>query len=212
MNPVAAIRQTRMFPPKARRLRMIRGWMHEEGIGAPAVLSLAWAMTVLAGGLLLWGGITHDWLRAVLLLAAAVAIRAHRAFARLGASMPMDGKDVVAPAVGQQRWGECAQQAIILLAAGLCAFGSGFVWLGPLLGVLAVVLSLFSGFVARGQPHPMHRPKPDPTLLMAMFMTAAAVEPLWGWRGQVIVLGLLAVCAVLAYRLYRRLRPASSAP
>ena len=79
MSPDAITHHARLFPPKARRLRMIRGWMHEERIGAPAVLSLAWGMTVLTGGLLLWGGITHGWSRAVLLLLAAALLRGRHA-------------------------------------------------------------------------------------------------------------------------------------
>ena len=209
MNLSETIPHTRLIPPKARRLRMIRGWMHQEGIGAPAVLSLAWALTVLAGGLLLWGGITHGWLRAVLLLAAAGSIRARRALARLGAIMPMDANGPIAPVGAGQRWAERAQQAIILMAAGLCAYGSGFLWTGPLLGGVAVALILVSGFLARAQTHLMAPPKPDPAMTMALLITIAAAEPLWGWRGPLIVIGLLAACGVLAYRLYRRSRPAA---
>jgi hypothetical protein len=190
---------------------MLRAWMREEGIGAPAVLSLAWALAAVAGSLLLWGGISHGWPRAVLLLAAAAAIRGRRAFARLGATMPMDANGPVALVGARQRWGERVQEAIVFLAAGLCAYGSGFLWIGPPLGVLAVALILAGGFISDKQMRAKTLPRPDPTLLMAMFVTAAAAEPLWGWRGQIIVLGLLAVCAVLSSRLYRRLRPAARA-
>ncbi len=157
----------------------------------------------------LWGGITHGWLRALLLLAAAAAIRGRRAFARLGASMPMDANGPIARVGARQRWGERVQEAIIFLAAGLCAYGSGFLWIGPPLSVVAVALILAGGFIADKQTRMKTLPRPDPAMLMAMFVTAAAAEPLWGWRGQIIVLGLLAVCAVLSYRLYGRLRPAS---
>ena len=209
MSNAQSVPHPRLIPPKARRLRMLRGWMHEEGVGAPAVLSLAWALTAMAGGLLVWAGITHEWLRAVLLLSAALTIRARRALARLGAIMPMDGKDTMSPVGGKQRWGERLQQALIILAAGFCAYGSGFLWPGPLLGGLAAALILFGGFITRKQSHLMTPARPDPAMLMAMFSTAAAAEPLWGWRGQIIVLGLLAVCAVLSLRLFQRLRPAA---
>jgi hypothetical protein len=146
----------------------------------------------------------------VLLLLAAALLRGRHAMARLGASMPMDDEEKAHHVGDKQRWGERAQQAIVLLAAGLCAYGSGFLWLGPALGVLAASLILAGGSIARRQRDMMHPPKPDPAMLMALFIAAAAAEPLWGWRGQIIVLGLLAVCAVLAYRLYRRLRPAAA--
>lgn len=210
MSPDAITHHASLFPTKARRLRMIRGWMHEERIGAPAVLSLAWALTVLTAGLLAWGGITHGWSRAVLLLMAAGALRARRGLARLGATMPMNDEDKVPHVGDKQRWGERAQQAIILLAAGLCAYGSGFLWSGPALGVLAAGLILAGGSIARRQSDLMHPPKPDPAMLMALFIAIAAAEPAWGWRGQLVMLGLSAVCAVLAWRLYRRLRPTSA--
>jgi hypothetical protein len=203
-----ALSQMPAIPNKARRLRILLSWLHAESVGTPAFLSLAWAMAALAAALLLWGGITHDWLRAVLLLLAAAAIRGRRSFARFAEIMPMDGKEM-APELGpRQRWGEMAQEAIILLAGGLCGYGSGL-WLGPVLGVLAAGLLIAYGVLSQRQGELVCAPKPDPALTLAVFAIAAAFEPLWRWRGQLIVIGLLAVCAVLAYRLWRRARPVS---
>jgi hypothetical protein len=182
------------------------GWIRRESIGAPAFLFLAWAMTALAASLLLWGGITHEWTRGVLLVLAALAIRGRLLFARLGAITPMDGKAMTAHVGRKQRWGELAQEAVILLAAGLNGYGSG-VWLGLALGVLAAGLLIgFGGYMAR-RGEIVAAPRPDPALTLAVFAIAAAFEPLWGWRGPVIVIGLLAVCAVLAWRLWRLARP-----
>ena len=211
MSPDQAVPHVPKIPPRARRVRLIRGWMRQESIGAPAVLSIAWALAALAASLLLWGGIAHGWSRAVLLLAAAAAMRGRRAFARLGATMPMDAKGPVAPVGPGQRWGDLAQEAIVLAAAGLCGYGSGY-WLGPALAAPAVVLLLVDGGLSNTQARAKSRPGPDPVMMMAVFVTVAAAEPLWGWRGQIILIGLSAVCAVLAYRLYRRARPAAPAP
>jgi hypothetical protein len=200
------------LPTKARRLRIMRRWIHEESIGAPAFLFMAWAMAGVAASLLLWAGITHDWLRAVLLLIAAAAIRARRAFARFGAATPMDGKDMAVHLGRKQRWAELAQEAVILMGAGLCGYGSGF-WLGPVLGVLAAALLIGQGVVMARQGELVSAPKPDPAMSVALFAVIATVEPLWRWRGQLIVIGLFAVCVVMAWQVYGRLRrPPSRLP
>jgi hypothetical protein len=194
------------LPSKARRQRLMLRWIRRESIGAPAFLSLAWGMTILAASLLLWGGITHDWTRGVLLLLAAAAIRGRLLFARLGARTPMDGKDTAAQVSRTQRWGELTQEAVILLAAGLNGYGSGL-WIGPVAGVLAAGLLIAFGATLARRGAVIAAPKPDPALTLAVFVIAGAFEPIWGWRGPLIVIGLLAVCAVLAWRLWRLAKP-----
>jgi hypothetical protein len=179
--------------------------MRGEAIDAPALAALSWACAVLAACLLLWAGITHDGVRAVLLLVAAAAAWGRRIVLRLSV-LAQGEAEPEARHEGSGNLADLAQLALMLLAAGFCAFGSGFFVLGPLLAGLALLLLIGGGLVASRLGRPS-APRPDPGLVIAVFALIAAVEPLWRWRGESLLIGLFAACGTLVAWIGRLARP-----
>jgi hypothetical protein len=188
-------------------LRRIVAWLRGQSIGAPALLAFSWACALAMASLLLWAGLTHGAVRGVVLVLAAGAAYGRRLCSRLGGLMSMDGFDGPPPEIDAKRWGDIAQDAVILLSMGLCAFGSGFLIPGPALGVLAAILVVSGALIGARRLGRLARPRLDVALSLTPFILAAALEPLWGWRGQTILIGLFAAGAALAFWLARLARP-----
>jgi hypothetical protein len=198
--------EDKLAPPVgAFRLRALARRLRAERIGAPALLAVSLSLCVLIAGLLEWGGIVTGAVRVGLMLAAAAGMRLRLLAARLGAMAPMDGLDEASVSSPVRRWVELWQVSAILVAAGLSAFGSGS-YVGPSMGGLGAVLALTGGWLGRKSPGLLAPARPDPTTALAMVCMVSAIEPLWGWRGQSLVIGLCLIAAVLAWRLWRLYR------
>jgi hypothetical protein len=196
---------TNLPSPEAFSLRNLARRARAERIGSPALILTSLALCVMAAALLVWAGIVTGWVRIILLLLAAAAISLRRLAGRLGAVAGVDGVDEPTPHGPRRRWIELWEVVAVLLAAGFCAYGSGS-RLGPAVGALAALLVLAGGWLSRKRPGAVPAARPGPSSTLAVVCLVAAVEPLWGWRGQSLVIGLCLISAILAWRDLRILR------
>lgn len=102
--------------------------------------------------------------------------------------------------------------ALFLVGAGYCAGLAGFT-LGAPLGWAAAVLAVLTAYVRElgrglGFPADFSGPMAKPHRMAALTLTCAiaAFEPLWGWSGQTLILGLLVIVAGAAWTVLRRTR------
>jgi phosphatidylglycerophosphate synthase len=102
--------------------------------------------------------------------------------------------------------------ALFLVGAGYCADLAGFT-LGAPLGWAAAVLAVLTAYVRElgrglGFPADFSGPMAKPHRMAALTLTCAiaAFEPLWGWSGQTLILGLLVIVAGAAWTVLRRTR------
>ena len=167
-------------------------------ISSSALMTLGMAVAVLAAAMLMWAGIVTGSPRAILLLLAAGLLPARMFINRLGAVTLGDGFSTATNS-GLRRWLSHWEAALLLLAGGLCAFGS-HKDLGAVMGAIAAALILVGGL--RGRAPPTRRLYP--TMLLALTAAAAAFEPLWGWRGQTLLIGLGVISVVLVAQFFRR--------
>jgi hypothetical protein len=185
----------------ARRARAVQ-------LSGHALLGASVGLTALAAAVLLWGGIVTGLPRVLLLLAAAGLLRLRLLTVRLGSMTPADGMAAPAPRGGAARWMSPLESAVLLVAGGLNPFGSGSD-ISPVLGVVAAAL-LLAACIRRRSDHAVHEPsRPHATTLLAIVCLAAVFEPLWGWRGQTVIIGLCAISAVLIVQAWRAQRPAA---
>ena len=183
----------------ARRVNPILALLRGQEIHASAILALSWGFAVLTASLLLWAGVSDPIVRAVMFVLAGGCAYGRLFMSRLGAVTSMDGQDGPAPRAAVKRWGDIGQMVLILLAFGFCAFGDKFVVLGPCLGAAAAMLLMGGALIGDRRTGVVARPKPDPGLVVAVIALIAAFEPIWHWRGEVVVIGLSLVCAALAF-------------
>jgi hypothetical protein len=177
-------------------------------LGGNALVAVGLSLTVLAAALLLWAGIVTGAGRVVLLIATAVLIRLRLLAVRLGAVTPADGMNAPPPRRGLVPWLNPIESALLMMAGGLNAFGSGSN-IAPILGVIAGVLALLAS-ARRQTAHGVHEPsRPNPTTLLAITCLISTLAPLWGWRGQTMIIGLCAISVVLAVQTVWAPRPAA---
>lgn len=180
---------------------------------SPDVISAASiAFAGLGAALLLAAGISNPGLRAVLLIGAAVCIQL-----RLLANL-LDGMVAVEHGRGGPAgpiWNELPDRvadALFLVGAGYCAYGSGLdfgAWLGWLTALLAVLTAYVRELGrALGFPADFSGPMAKPHRMAALTVTCllAAVEPLWGWRGHIVFAGLVVIALGAAWTVVRRTR------
>jgi hypothetical protein len=169
-------------------------------VGGNALLGAGLSLTVLAAALMLWAGIITGGGRVVVLILAAALIRVRLLAVRLGGMTPADGMNAPPPSRGLIRWLNPIETAVLMVAAGLNAFGSGSD-IAPLLGVMAGLLALWAS-ARRRSGHGVHEPsRPHPTTLLAVTCLIATAGPLWGWRGQTMITGLCVISAVLVVQI-----------
>ncbi|HEX5379099.1 MAG TPA: CDP-alcohol phosphatidyltransferase family protein [Phenylobacterium sp.] len=102
--------------------------------------------------------------------------------------------------------------ALFLVGAGYCASLAGFT-LGAPLGWAAAVLAVLTAYVRElgrglGFAADFSGPMAKPHRMAALTLTCAvaAFEPLWGWDGHSLILGLLVIVAGAAWTVVRRTR------
>jgi hypothetical protein len=167
-----------------------------------ALVGVSVSLTVLTAAILLWAGLATGGARVGLLLMAAVLLRLRLLSVRLGAMTPADGMAAPAPRA-LTRWMSPIESLVLLLAAGMNAFGA-HLDIGPVVGVVAGA-ALIVACLRRRAGHAIHEPsRPHSSTLLALICLAAMLEPLWGWRGQTFVIGLCVIAAVLAVQAVRR--------
>jgi phosphatidylglycerophosphate synthase len=180
---------------------------------APDLISAAsMAFAVLGGALLAMSGILPDWARSVALVAGAGCVQG-----RLLCNL-LDGMVAVEHGQGSSAgplWNEVPDRVadvIFLVGAGYGAYGLG--WnAGPGLGWTAAVLAVSTAYVRElgrglGLPADFSGPMAKPHRMAALTATClvAALEPLWGGRGFVMIVGLTVIGAGTAWTVIRRLR------
>lgn len=179
---------------------------------SPDVISLfSVAFAVLGGALLMIAGLEdRPVLRAACLIGAAVCIQL-----RLLANM-MDGMVAVEHGLGSSAgpiWNELPDRiadALFLVGAGYAAWAMGMTagsWLGWLAALLAV-LTAYVRELGRGLDFPADfsgpMAKPHRMFLLTVTCAVSAVEPLWGWRGESLMIGLGVIAAGTVMTVFRR--------
>ena len=157
------------------------------------------AFAVLGGALLAVSGVMPDWVRPVAMIVAAGCIQG-----RLLCNL-LDGMVAVEHGEGSKTgpiWNELPDRIadlMFLVGAGYSAYGLGHN-LGPNLGWLAGSLALLTAYVrelGRGMGFPADfsgpMAKQQRMAALTILCLVAAVEPLWGGHGLVMVAGLIAI-------------------
>jgi len=176
-------------------------WLAEEGADPNLISAASVAFAILGGALLLGaGGIESGPLRAAPLIGAAICIQL-----RLLCNL-LDGMVAVEHRRGSAAgpiWNELPDRlsdVILLEAAGYSASAGGMLF-APELGWICAVLALLTAYVrelGRGLGFPADYSGPLAKQRRMDVLTAgcafSALEALWGWRGQ----GLMIALAVIA--------------
>jgi phosphatidylglycerophosphate synthase len=196
------------------------GWAHRAARALadantnPNLISAAsFAFSALGAALLLGAGMTELWpLRAAMLLAAAACIQLRLVCNLLDGMVAVEhGLSSPAGAI----WNELPDRfsdVVLLAAAGYCAAGGGIMfavelgWICASLALLTAYLREFGrglGFAADFSG-PMAKPQRMAALTIACL--ASTLEPLWGWRGETMMIVLAIVALGTAYTAFRRTR------
>ena len=176
-------------------------------ISANALLGLGSGLAVFASALLLWGGIVEGPARVALLLLAAAIMPARLLVNRLSAVTLADGVSG-STSSALRRWLHLGEGSLLIAAGGFSAFGSGHD-MGAVLGLGCAGMALLGGL--RGPARQGFLYGLYPSLVLGAAAAVSAFEPLWGWRGQSVLVGLNVIGVVLIVQLLRR-RPGASRP
>ncbi len=182
------------------------------GISPDMISLLSVAFAALGAVFLLLAGAADGGVRSAWFVLAAVCIQL-----RLLANM-LDGMVAVEHGLGGPLgpiWNELPDRiadALFLIAAGYAAEGSGFPYMGWL-GWLAAVLAVMTAYVRElgrglGFPADFSGPMAKPHRMAALTAVclASALEVAWGWRGEMLLIGLGAICAGTLLTVMRRTR------
>jgi phosphatidylglycerophosphate synthase len=167
---------------------------------------------VLGGSLFLAAGVSGGGMRAALLIGAGGCIQL-----RLLCNL-LDGMVAVEHGRGSAIgpiWNELPDRfadALFLVGAGYCAFGSHLP-VGAALGWLAAWLAALTAYIrelGRGLDFPadFSGPMAKPHRMAALTVTCvvAACEPLWGWKGEAVLIGLAVIVLGEIITVVRRIR------
>jgi phosphatidylglycerophosphate synthase len=194
--------------------RRLAAMLAHYGAMADLVSAAGVAFAVLGGALMLCGGATngHPIVRAVFLAAAAGCIQL-----RLLCNL-LDGMVAVEHGRGSSAgpiWNELPDRlsdAVLLVAAGYAAGAGGMRFAGDL-GWLCAVLALMTAYVRElgrdlGFPADYAGPmaKQQRMAVLTVACLVAALEPLWGWRGLSLMIGLAIIALGAAITIARRTR------
>jgi hypothetical protein len=178
----------------------------EAQISGNALLAVGLGLAVLIAALLLWAGIVEGLVRAILLLIAAAIMPARFVVNRLSGLTRADGYGPSTNSV-LRRWLSYWEAAGLVLAAGFCAFGSGYD-IGPVLGGVCAGFLLLAAW----REQPGYGLGVALTAILMATTVIAVFEPAWGWRGQSFLGGLSVIAAVLIGQAVRHRRPSSTPP
>ena len=180
----------------------------------PNLISAAsFAFAALGAAMLLGAGMTPPWpLRAALLLGAAACIQL-----RLVCNL-LDGMVAVEHRLSSPSgaiWNELPDRfsdVVLLAAAGYCA-ASGHILFAVELGWTCAVLALLTAYLREfgrglGFPADFSGPMAKPQRMAALTIACvvSALEPLWGWRGQTMMIALILIALGTAFTAIRRTR------
>lgn len=169
------------------------------------------AFAALGGALLLWAGAATSWpLRAALFVGAAVSIQL-----RLLCNL-LDGLVAVEHGRGSSAgpiWNELPDRVadvLFLAAAGYSASARGMPGAVEA-GWVCAALALTTAYVRElgrglGFAADFSGPMAKPHRMAALTLTAvlSAIEPVWGWRGQGLMIGLVIIALGAALTVARR--------
>ncbi len=196
--------------PESRRPLASRdtGWaraaaagLARTGVSPDAVSAMSMVFAAIGCGLFLWSGAAEGGSRAAALIGAAVCIQL-----RLLANL-LDGMVAVEHGRGSHAgpiWNELPDRfadILFLAGAGYAAQASGWPC-GDILGWSAAVLAVLTAYLRElgrglGLPADFRGPMAKPHRMAALTATCvvAALEPIWGWRGQALLIGLAVILA-----------------
>lgn len=182
------------------------------GLSPDAISAGSVVFAVLGCALLVMAGSAAGLTRGGLLIGAGVCIQL-----RLVCNL-LDGMVAVEHGKGGPSgpiWNELPDRiadALFLVGAGYCASASGLA-LGVPLGWAAAVLAVITAYVRElgrglGFPADFSGPMAKPHRMAALTATCAvaAFEPLWGWQGQALVVGLAIIVLGTIWTAARRTR------
>jgi len=202
-------------PLKTRGAGWARGLaaaMARAGISPDAISAGSVVFAVVGCVLLVAAGFAEGFSRGAHLIGAGLCIQL-----RLVCNL-LDGMVAVEHGKGGTSgpiWNELPDRiadALFLIGAGYCAQASGMAFAAPL-GWAAAVLAVLTAYVRElgrglGFPAdfsgPMAKPHRMATLTAAC--AVAAFEPLWGWRGEALMVGLFAIVLGAIWTVGRRTR------
>jgi phosphatidylglycerophosphate synthase len=181
-------------------------------VGPDAISATSVAFAVLGGALMMASGAFEGWGRALALVAAALCIQGRLLCNLLDGMVAVEhGRASPAGPV----WNELPDRfadVFLLAGAGYGAQTAGLSG-GDALGWIAAVLAVMTAYVRElgrglGQPADFSGPMAKQHRMAALTATCgiAALEPLWGGKGEVILMGLLVIGAGTLVTVARRTR------
>jgi phosphatidylglycerophosphate synthase len=188
-------------------------WLADHGASPDLISAASFAFAALGAALLLAAGTTDlAPLRAALLIGAAGGIQLRLVCNLLDGMVAVEhGRGSPAGAI----WNELPDRfsdVVLLAAAGYCAAG-GRIMFAVEAGWLCAALALLTAYLrelgrglgfAADFSGPMAKPQRMAALTAGCVI--GAVEPLWGWRGQTLMIALVVIAVGTALTAARRTR------
>lgn len=184
----------------------------EAGLSPDLISATSVVFAITGAACFLASGVIEGGARSVLLIGAATCIQL-----RLLANM-LDGMVAVEHGLGSAAgpiWNELPDRiadAFFLVAAGYAATDSG-VSVGAALGWVCAVLAVLTAYVRElgrglGFAADFSGPMAKPHRMFALTVTCvvAALEPLWGWSGHSLAIGLSIIALGTVWTAARRTR------
>jgi phosphatidylglycerophosphate synthase len=196
------------------------GWAHrlaklaaDHDVNPDLISAASLAFAALGAVLLLWTGTARLWpLRAAMLVGAAAAIQLRLVCNLIDGMVAVehDRKGTAGPI-----WNELPDRfsdVALLAGAGYSVAASG-VPFGVGVGWTCAALALITAYLRElgrglGFPADFSGPMAKPQRMAALTIAclASALEPLWGWRGQTLMIGLGVIALGAAITVARRTR------
>ena len=189
---------------------LLSAWLGKAGVSPNGISAISVGFAAVGGALFMLSGTAEGLGRAAALVLAVACIQL-----RLLCNL-LDGMVAVEQGLATPTgpiWNELPDRladVFFLVGAGYGAQAAGF-QAGVALGWSAAALALLTAYVRElgrglGQPADFSGPMAKPQRMFALSITslAAAVEPLWGWNGEILLIGLGAIAAGTLVTVWRR--------